>query len=155
VDTNVLLRLSERNHPQFNLISTAMRRLVMQGAEFCFAPQNLGEFWNASTRPPQQNGFGRSVEETRQLLDSIQRGMTLLAETERVCTVWQRLLVTCEVRGVQVHDAHLAAVLEVHGVTRLLTFNGADFKRFPGLTAIHPRDVQEQSFRFEIEKKGI
>ena len=65
VDTNVLLRLSERNHPQFSLISTAMRRLVMQGAEFCFAPQNLGEFWNVSTRPLQQNGFGRSVEETR------------------------------------------------------------------------------------------
>jgi predicted nucleic acid-binding protein len=143
VDTNVLLRLSERNHPQFNLISNAMRHLVMQGAEFCIAPQNLGEFWNASTRPLQQNGFGRSIEETRQLLDSIQRRMKLLTETERVCTVWQRLLVTCEVRGVQVHDAHLAAVLEVHGVTRLLTFNGADFKRFPGLATVHPRDVQE------------
>ena len=69
--------------------------------------------------------------------------MILLTETERVCAVWQRLLVTCEVRGVQVHDAHLAAVLEVHGVTRLLTFNGADFKRFSGLTAVHPRDVRE------------
>lgn len=143
VDTNILLRLSERIHPQFDLISTAMRRLVIQGAEFCFAPQNLGEFWNASTRPPQQNGFGRSIEETRQLLDSIQRRMKLLTETERVCTVWQRLRVTCEVRGVQVHDAHLAAVLEVHGVTHLLTFNCTDFKRFPGLTAVNPRDVQE------------
>ena len=39
---------------------------------------------------------------------------------------------------------HLAAVLEVHGVTRLLTFNGADFKRFPGLAAMHRQDVQEQ-----------
>jgi predicted nucleic acid-binding protein len=144
VDTNVLLRLSERNHPQFNLISIAMRRLVAQGAELCFAPQNLGEFWNVSTRSLQQNGFGRSVEETRQLLDSIQRRMTLLTETERVCAVWQRILFTCEVRGVQVHDAHLAALLEVHGVTRLVTFNGADFKRFSGLTAVHPQDVQER-----------
>jgi len=145
VDTNVLLRLSERSHPHFNLISIAMRRLVMQGVEFCFAPQNLGEFWNACTRPLDRNGFGRSVGETRQLLESIQRRMTLLAETERVCVVWQHLLFTCEVRGVQVHDAHLAAVLEVHGVTHLLTFNGADFKRYPGLTAVHPQDVQEHS----------
>jgi predicted nucleic acid-binding protein len=144
VDTNVLLRLSERSHPQFNLISTAMRRLVAQGAELCFAPQNLGEFWNVSTRSLEQNGFGRSVKDTWQLLDAIQHRMTLLTEREGVCAVWQRLLVTCEVRGVQVHDAHLAAVLEVHGVTRLLTFNGVDFKRFPGLIAVHPQDVQEQ-----------
>jgi predicted nucleic acid-binding protein len=144
VDTNVLLRLSERGHPQFSLISTAMRRLVAQGADLCFTPQNLGEFWNACTRPVERNGFGRTVEETRLLLDSIQRRMTLLTEDERVCPVWQRLLIACEVRGVQVHDAHLAAVLEVHGVTRLLTFNGEDFKRFPGLIAMHPREVQEQ-----------
>jgi predicted nucleic acid-binding protein len=144
VDTNVLLRLSERDHPQFSLISSALRRLVAQGAELCFTPQNLGEFWNACTRPLEQNGFGHTIEETRRLLESIQRRMTLLTEDERVCAVWQRLLITCEVRGVQVHDAHLAAVLDVHGVTRLLTFNVADFKRFSGLTAMHPQDVQEQ-----------
>lgn len=69
--------------------------------------------------------------------------MTLLPEDARVYTVWRRLLATLDVRGTQVHDAHLAAVLEVHGVSDLLTFNGKDFKRFPGLTAVHPQDVQE------------
>jgi len=144
VDTNVLLRLSERSHPQFNLITDSMRILVAQGAELCFTPQNLGEFWNASTRPLAGNGLVHSLEETRHLMDSIERGMTPLTEDERVYPVWRRLLIACDVRGVQVHDAHLAAVLEVHGVTRLLTFNGADFKRFPGLAAMHRQDVQEQ-----------
>jgi predicted nucleic acid-binding protein len=144
VDTNVLLRLSERSHPQFNLISAAMRLLVSQGAVLCFTPQNLGEFWNASTRPIERNGFGHTIQETRDLLDSIERRMTLLTEDERVYPAWRRLLITCEVHGVQVYDAHLAAVLEVHGVTRLLTFNGADFKRFPSLIAVHPQDVREQ-----------
>ena len=67
--------------------------------------------------------------------------MTLLPEDLGTYRAWQRILLLHEVRGVQVHDAHLAAVLDVHGVDYLLTFNGPDFKRFPGLKAVHPRDV--------------
>jgi hypothetical protein len=83
VDTNVLRRLSELNHPQFSLISGLMRLLVAEGAELCFTPQNLGEFWNASTRPLAGNGLGHSLDETRHLMDSIERRMTLLTEDER------------------------------------------------------------------------
>jgi predicted nucleic acid-binding protein len=42
----------------------------------------------------------------------------------------------------QVHDAHLAATLEVHGVTHLLTFNRDDFKRVSSLSPVHPEEVQ-------------
>ena len=44
---------------------------------------------------------------------------------------WRRLVVAYGVSGAQVHDACLAAAMRVHGVTRLLTFNGADFARIP------------------------
>jgi len=44
VDTNVLLRLSHKEHPQHELIATALRRLVARQVELCFTPQNLGEF---------------------------------------------------------------------------------------------------------------
>jgi predicted nucleic acid-binding protein len=142
VDTNVLLRLSNRNQPEHSLIATAMRRLVARDVEFCFTPQNLGEFWNASTRPPERNGFGLSIQETEARVQSIERTMTILSEDERVYRVWRRLLLSHDVRGVQVHDAHLAASLEVHGVTHLLTFNGMDFKRFSSLISVHPKDVQ-------------
>lgn len=142
VDTNLLLRLSYRNHPLHSLITTAMRRLVARDVELCFTPQIVGEFWNVSTRPTQRNGFGLSVEETEMQIQSIQRTMTFLPEEERVYPVWHRLLVSHDVRGVQVHDAHLAATLEVYGVTHLLTFNGADFKRFASLIAVHPEQVQ-------------
>lgn len=67
--------------------------------------------------------------------------MTLLPETEGVDPVWLSLLKVHEVRGVQVHDAHLAAVLEVNHVSHLLTFNVEDFKRFPNLVAVHPQEV--------------
>lgn len=141
VDTNVLLRLSHPNHSQHELISIALHRLVEQGAELCFTPQNLGEFWNVCTRPMERNGLGLSIQHTVEHLSAIEDEMTLLPETPRVYAVWRRLLVSHNVRGVQVHDAHLAAILEVHGVTHLLTFNGPDFSRFKNLIALHPQEV--------------
>jgi len=142
VDTNVLLRLSHKEHPQHELIATALRRLVARQVELCFTPQNLGEYWNVSTRPRERNGLGLSIEETEAHVASIERRMTLLQEDSRVYVAWRRLLVSQKVRGVQVHDAHVAAVLEVHDVFHLLTFNGPDFKRFTKVSAVHPRDVQ-------------
>ncbi len=144
VDTNVLLRLSHRSHPQHNLIAESMRRLAVRDIELCFAAQNLGEFWNVSTRPVDRNGFGLSVQETKRRFRSIVESMILLPEMEDVFHAWLRLLSLHEVRGVQVHDAHLAATLEVHGVSHLLTFNGQDFKRFSNLIAVHPQDVTDQ-----------
>jgi len=142
VDTNVLLRLSRQNHPYHELIATALRRLVARDVELCFTPQNLGEFWNVSTRPVERNGFGLSVEEADAHIGSIERRMTLLQEDSRVYGAWRRLLLSHRVHGIQVHDAHLAAVLEVHDVTHLLTFNGSDFKRFTSLIPVHPQEVQ-------------
>ena len=53
-----------------------------------------------------------------------------------------RLLETHDVRGVQVHDAHMAATLAVHEVKHLLTFNGKDFARYSPLVAVHPADME-------------
>ena len=138
IDTNVLLRLSHRNHPHHNLIAESMRRLALLDIDLCFTPQNLGEFWNVSTRPVDRNGFGLSVEETRRRFKTAVAAMTLLPENKAVFQKWEHLLLEHEVRGVQVHDAHLAATLEVHGVRHLLTFNEADFKRFPRIIPVHP-----------------
>jgi predicted nucleic acid-binding protein len=141
VDTNVLLRLSQRHHPDYEGIASSLRHLVSRNVELCFTPQNLGEFWNVSTRPVNRNGLGLSILTTNARIDAIERQMTLLDEDQRVYPVWRRLLLVHNVCGVQVHDAHLAAVLEIHSVRHLLTFNGDDFKRFTSLTAIDPKDA--------------
>jgi predicted nucleic acid-binding protein len=46
-----------------------------------------------------------------------------------------------DVKGVQVHDARIAASMYVHGVPRLFTINIRDFARFKGLTILHPAAV--------------
>jgi predicted nucleic acid-binding protein len=48
----------------------------------------------------------------------------------------------CGVSGVRVHDARLAAVMNVHNVPHLLTLNPKDFDRFTGITPVHPDDIQ-------------
>jgi predicted nucleic acid-binding protein len=46
------------------------------------------------------------------------------------------LLTAYPVAGKQVHDANIVATMLANGVTRLLTFNVADFRRFDGLITI-------------------
>lgn len=46
------------------------------------------------------------------------------------------LLATYPISGKQVHDANLVATMLVYGITRLLTFNVADFRRFADVITI-------------------
>jgi predicted nucleic acid-binding protein len=55
---------------------------------------------------------------------------------------WEGLVARHLVLGKQAHDANLMATMEVHGVKSLLTFNGADFKRFD-VEVIDPAKVAQ------------
>jgi predicted nucleic acid-binding protein len=68
--------------------------------------------------------------------------MTLLTENETVYAAWRRLVHELNIRGVQVHDARLAALVQVHGLGRILTLNTADFARFPNVSAAHPLQIR-------------
>ena len=54
---------------------------------------------------------------------------------------WRLLVVSHSVMGVQVHDARIVAVMNVHAVTHVLTLNGADFSRYAGITCVAPDEV--------------
>lgn len=141
LDTNILLRMSKSDDPHYPTISGALQVLVSQGARFCFTSQVLGEFWNACTRPLDRNGLGLSIDETDRIARVIERDFELLPDSPDVHDRWRRLLVAHEVKGVQVHDARLAASMYVHGVTQLLTINVRDFQRFPLLRVVHPSEM--------------
>jgi predicted nucleic acid-binding protein len=61
----------------------------------------------------------------------------MLEDSVAVYVAWKRLVVQHQVRGVKVHDARLVAVMKVHGVGRILTFNTGDFARF-GVETVYP-----------------
>jgi predicted nucleic acid-binding protein len=127
--------------PQQAVIGHALRVLVGQGVRLCYTSQTLGEFWNASTRPFEKNGFGLSVAETDRLARVIERDFEFLPDSREVHDRWRSLLVVHDIQGVQVHDARLAASMYVHRIGQILPINIRDFRRFEGLHVRHPTDV--------------
>ena len=141
IDTNILLRFLEPNDPEYALVREAVKALGTRGDNLCFASQNLVEFWNVCTRPISRNGLGLTPAQTDERATLLESKFALLPDTGRVHTEWRRLVVAHSVLGVQVHDARLVAAMLVHGVAQILTLNDRDFARFPGIAAVHPRDV--------------
>lgn len=141
LDTNILLRLSKRDSPEFPVIRAALKGLRSGGALLCYTAQNVIEFWNVSTRPIERNGHGLSVPEADEEVRRIEQAFLLLSERDAIYREWRRLVLTHSVSGTQVHDARLVAAMHVHGVTHLLTLNDRDFTRYSGIKIVHPQDA--------------
>src|SRR6202030_2432927 len=92
-DSNILLRLTKRDHPQYPLMRGAVHALRQKGQTPAYTLQNMTEFWNASTRPTERNGFGLTVAETERNARVIERSFTFLADTETVYREWRRIVV--------------------------------------------------------------
>ena len=88
-----------------------------------------------------RGGLGHTPQVTERKAQLIEKNFRLLPESLATHQEWRHLVSTHSVEGVQVHDAMLAAVMIVYGVTHIVTFNRADFKRFGNITALLPSDV--------------
>ena len=71
----------------------------------------------------------------------IESQFEFLPELERMGQILKDLLVRYRVRGVQVHDARLAALMIANGVEEILTFDRNDFTRYREITVLHPADI--------------
>jgi predicted nucleic acid-binding protein len=145
LDTNILLRLSLPGGPYDEIVVSAVGRLVAEEATLFYTLQNAAEFWNVCTRPRERNGLGLSLPETDRRLQLIEQQFQFLPETEATYARWRWIVTEYGVSGVQVHDARLAAVMNVNNVFHLLTLNPRDFERFTGVTPIHPDDIQPRA----------
>jgi predicted nucleic acid-binding protein len=141
LDSNVLIRWVQSRDPDYALVESALDALARRGAILCYTSQNLGEFWNACTRPADRNGYGLTPQETDRRARLFESRLRLLPDSLAVHQEWRKLLVSHNISGVQVHDARLVAAMRVQGVRRILTFNDRDFARYPGIEAVHPRMV--------------
>ena len=143
VDTNVLVGAIQTFDPDLRAIARrAVKSLYAQSEQFVCFPQNLVEFWNASTRPAGANGLGFSPEQAARYVDRFQTLFRLLPETPEIFPSWRKLVLQHRVSGIQVHDARIVAAMAVHQVNRILTFDLDDFKRYTGITVVHPTEVK-------------
>jgi predicted nucleic acid-binding protein len=137
IDTNILLRRTQPPDAQDQIAMTSVPQLLARDEPVCFTPQNISEFWNVATRPLANNGLGFPVSLVLPEVEKIERILTLLRDSPATYGEWKRLVVTHSVQGVKVHDARLVAVMNVHRVGRILTFNADDFTRF-GIDVLDP-----------------
>jgi predicted nucleic acid-binding protein len=141
-DSGILLRLLEPSDPLHATVRGAVRVLRRRGDIPVTFAQNLAEFWNVCTRPASaRGGFGLSIADADRRLRVIERLVPILPDSPAVYSVWRGLIVVHAVKGVQVHDARLVALMQVHRITHILTLNGSDFVRYPGIVAIIPTSL--------------
>jgi predicted nucleic acid-binding protein len=142
VDTNVLVGAIQTFDPQLRAAARrAVKSLYRQGEQLLCFPQNLVEFWNASTRPIAGNGLGFTPEQAARYVDRFQTLFDLLPEGPGIFPTWRKLVLDYKVSGIQVHDARIVAAMMVHQVDQILSFDLDDFKRYRGITVVHPTDV--------------
>ncbi len=145
VDTSVLVRLANTADPSYAVADRAVVTLHGRGEMLHLARQCLVEFRNVATRPVAVNGLGLAPLAAEAKAAIFEAVFSMMPETPAIYAVWKALVNATAVIGKQVHDARLAAICHVCGVTHLLTFNSRHFAPFagfgPGLIVIDPATV--------------
>lgn len=129
IDTNVLVYSTISSSPWHQEARQRLTALVNDGIELCFAPQVAREYLVVLTRGDIfEKRF--TPEEALGELEAILPAFALLDETEETVYYLRNLVQRYQVRGKAVHDTNIVATMLVHGVTRLMTYNADDFRRF-------------------------
>jgi predicted nucleic acid-binding protein len=144
VDTNILCALMQPALPQYAECVRATNTLRLSGEPMILLSQVSVEFWFFLTRPPigHRPGLGLTPAQADVEMRRLEGLFPTWPDVPVIHAEWRQIVVTYGVSGVQVYDARLAAAAHMHGITHLLTYNGADFARYTAfLTAVHPRTL--------------
>jgi predicted nucleic acid-binding protein len=135
VDTNVLVYANQLRSPRHAVADGLLRQADAEGVELWISGQVIREYLAAITRPQagiEATPMPMAIERARFFVQRFQ----LAEDGPRVRAQLLDLLAKHAIAGKQVHDANLVATMLAHGITRLLTFNVADFRRFDGIITI-------------------
>lgn len=138
VDTNVLVyahREDSQWHPQAyaRIIELAEGRVPWAIPWPC-----VHEFLAISTHPKiysPPTPLDAAIDQVESWLES--PSLVLLTESERYWQEFRRILETGKIVGPQVHDARIAGLCLLHGISELWTAD-RDFSRFPGVKVRNP-----------------
>lgn len=141
LDTNLLTRSAQVDHPQHDVARDSIRVLLLRGDEVHIVPQNLYEFWAVATRPAGENGLGMTPAEAHAEARRLREMFVLLLDERGIFRRWQDLTLAHAVKGKTSHDVRLVAAMIRHQVEHLLTFNSQHFQRFQFIRVHHPDDI--------------
>ncbi len=134
VDTNVLVHSTAARSPSHTQARDALARLA-SSEPVAVTRQVLREYLAATTRP-QSWSKAFTLKEATDDTDEFARRFAVLDDGPAVWEALMTLSRRFSFGGKQVHDANIVATMLAHGETRLLTFNGADFRRFSSVIEV-------------------
>jgi predicted nucleic acid-binding protein len=141
VDTNVLARWLEKGSAQNAVARDSLKKLRRRGEDLYVTAQNLIELYVVATRAPAQNGLGMSSERAQAKIRHLRRFFNFAADLPAIYEDWLTVITDSGATGFKAHDARLAAVMHVYGLTHVLTFNTGDFSKFADITVVDPASV--------------
>jgi predicted nucleic acid-binding protein len=141
VDTNILLRASDANHPLCSVCKSALEEIITRGDIPVGCAQVMIEFWVVATRPLDVNGLGFTSVKAEESLAQAEQMLTFLSEPPDIAEKWRALARDYAVIGKQAHDTRLVAFMLCHSINHLLTLNGKDFARYDFVTCVSPESI--------------
>lgn len=138
LDVNILLYASDSTS-RFHVEATAFLQSLIKGSEACYLCWvTIMSYLRMATHPrifssPLSPAAAES--NVRQLLARPQ--FRTIAETDGFWSVYEEIAADTPVRGNLVPDAHLAALLKLHGIRTLYTCD-RDFLKFRFLHVVDP-----------------
>jgi predicted nucleic acid-binding protein len=141
LDTNIILRFTDTNSVEYDLIKNAISQILVEGGQCFITSQVITEFWVVATRPMTVNGLGWTVEKTEQAVQMLINQFDLLEETPAIFPQWLSLVTSHKISGKRAHDLRIQAVMLTHNIPHILTLNPQDFVAIEGLIIIHPNSL--------------
>jgi predicted nucleic acid-binding protein len=133
--------MADSAHGLHRLTVQAVEKLEAEGHELCMVPQSIYEFWSVATRSVQANGLAKPPSYPERLIPKFCRLFRLLTDDSLIFDAWLGLVVKHQITGVHTFDARLAAAMQVHTCSHLLTYDPDDFRQFPHISILEPRSV--------------
>ena len=138
IDTNLLVYAHRKDSHWHASAEKCVRSLAEGRAGWAIPWPCLHEFYAIVTHPQIYRPASRPAEAIGQIEAWLQSpSAVLLAEGESYWPALRDLLMAGKISGALVHDARIAGLCRIHGVTELWTAD-RDFSRFPGLRTRNP-----------------
>lgn len=128
IDTNILIYATSDESPFQAKSLGLVNQLLKEDIECTISPQIIREYLVVFTRgiPPGDPVRATALKNIGKFMETFR----IIEENRKTAARLQKILSDINVGGKQVHDANIVAVMQVHGVKRLLTHNLDDFKQY-------------------------
>jgi len=128
IDTNLLIYATSDESPFQNRSVELINRLIKDGIPCVISPQIIREYLVVFTRglSPTDPARAAALSNIHKFLEAF----ILLEENQQTVARLSAIVADGKAGGKQIHDANIVAVMQVHGVKRLVTHNLDDFKAY-------------------------